>query len=163
MKMVLSQIASNVALCRVAQLHPLFPIPQYYELLHDLFTGDKWVYSVCFYHSVLLTSLFISHCCHKMKCTNCISLIFWHIFPAFSSGLLLVNCCKFEITVVYIWCFLCPRQISQNLNPISVHTFVNGLDKTHHHSVNLYFWSPRPKHFQLNNLLYKTHDILFKK
>lgn len=72
MKMVLSQIASNVALCKVVQLHPLFPILQYYELLHDLFTGDKWVY---FYHSVLLTSLFISHCCHKMKCTNCIILI----------------------------------------------------------------------------------------
>lgn len=28
MKMVLSPIASNVELCKVAQLHPLFPIPQ---------------------------------------------------------------------------------------------------------------------------------------
>lgn len=27
MKMVLSPIASNVELCKVAQLHPLFPIP----------------------------------------------------------------------------------------------------------------------------------------
>jgi len=48
MKMVLSPIASNVELCKVAQLHPLFPIPRLCELLHDLSSKVECVYSAYF-------------------------------------------------------------------------------------------------------------------
>lgn len=75
MKMVLSPIASNVELCKVAQLHPLFPIPQWCELLHDLFSKVECVYSACFYQSVLLTAPYITHLYHRMKYTDCCILL----------------------------------------------------------------------------------------
>lgn len=40
MKTVLSHIASNVELCKIAQLRLLFPIPHCCELLHDFFNKD---------------------------------------------------------------------------------------------------------------------------
>lgn len=52
MKMVLSLIASNVELCKVAQLHPLFPIPREREVMHDLFSEVECVYSARFYQPV---------------------------------------------------------------------------------------------------------------
>lgn len=53
MKMVLSQIASNVELCKVAQQHPLFPRSAACELLHDPLTKDERVCSACSAHSAL--------------------------------------------------------------------------------------------------------------
>ena len=67
MKMVLSLIAPNVELCKVAQLHLLFSLPLKCELLHDLLTKAECMYSMCFYHSVLLTAHYITHRCHKIK------------------------------------------------------------------------------------------------
>lgn len=40
MKTVLSRFASNVELCKIAQLHFLFPIPHSCELLHDSYNKD---------------------------------------------------------------------------------------------------------------------------
>lgn len=40
MKTALSHIASIVKLCKIAQLHLLFPIPRCCESLHDFFNKD---------------------------------------------------------------------------------------------------------------------------
>lgn len=53
MKMVLSQIASNVELCKVAQQHPLFPHSVWCELLPDPLTKDERVPSACSAHGAL--------------------------------------------------------------------------------------------------------------
>lgn len=70
MKMVLSPIASNVELCKVAQLHPLFPVPRLCDLLHDLSCKVECVYSAHFNQCVLVRVAHITHLTSTAGCNT---------------------------------------------------------------------------------------------